>query len=423
MATRIRGVFIEALETGEYRYLPPAPFTRGLLKNYASFLGFEPELILDQYDVERGIKPPSPSPAPMEPVERRAAATLPEPIIPPAPIITPDVSRPAQLSAERASSRARADLATAEPWEVPELPPIQLESAGIAARAEAPPVGIAAPEISTERVAARDQTSWTQRVSKSKIPEVVAGIAIAVALIGFVAFVYTRFIAPSSDRATQPVLAELVSTLSPTPEQTITRLPSPVPTFEATLAPVSNPPTATVVPTSAPVYPTLNVPPDAQMTVQLSANAPLWAWVVVDNVEVFKGNLEKDSRTWNAHERLYVQVKNIPNGSLIFEGKPILPRVFAERQVLERTWQMNSFGKPIAVAPAPFLPTIPPTATPTNTRTSTPTITPTFTLTSTPTLTPTLTPTPTITLTPTPTETLAEPTRVPRPCLISREEC
>jgi len=77
--TKIRVRYLSALERGDYRDLPGAVYTKGFLRNYAIYLGLDPEDVLRQWRRERGEQ------------------TAPEPIIvPPRPLEEP--SRPLHFS-------------------------------------------------------------------------------------------------------------------------------------------------------------------------------------------------------------------------------------------------------------------------------------------------------------------------------------
>jgi cytoskeletal protein RodZ len=59
--TKIRARYLAALERGDYRELPGAVYTKGFLRNYALYLGLDPEDILNQWRRERGdMGPPQP---------------------------------------------------------------------------------------------------------------------------------------------------------------------------------------------------------------------------------------------------------------------------------------------------------------------------------------------------------------------------
>lgn len=52
--TKIRVRYLGALERGDYRELPGAVYTKGFLRNYALYLGLDPDEVLDQWRRERG---------------------------------------------------------------------------------------------------------------------------------------------------------------------------------------------------------------------------------------------------------------------------------------------------------------------------------------------------------------------------------
>src|SRR3989304_156994 len=58
--TKIRARYLAALERGDYRELPGAVYTKGFLRNYALYLGLDPDDVLNQFNRERGRPPPEP---------------------------------------------------------------------------------------------------------------------------------------------------------------------------------------------------------------------------------------------------------------------------------------------------------------------------------------------------------------------------
>ena len=70
--TKIRVRYLAALERGDYRELPGAVYTKGFLRNYALYLGLDPDDVLLQWRRERG-----------DPREPQAVITVPRPIATP----------------------------------------------------------------------------------------------------------------------------------------------------------------------------------------------------------------------------------------------------------------------------------------------------------------------------------------------------
>ena len=68
--TKIRARYLAALEQGDYRELPGAVYTKGFLRNYALYLGLDPELVVAQWKGEVGesrrSEPTTIAPRPLE---------------------------------------------------------------------------------------------------------------------------------------------------------------------------------------------------------------------------------------------------------------------------------------------------------------------------------------------------------------------
>ncbi len=80
--TRIREKFLGALENGDYHSLPGAVYTKGFLRNYAEYLGLEPDELVAIYQQERGIPEPPRSFEPMKPIMRRNLILTPAILVP-----------------------------------------------------------------------------------------------------------------------------------------------------------------------------------------------------------------------------------------------------------------------------------------------------------------------------------------------------
>ena len=75
--TKIRARYLAALERGDYRELPGAVYTKGFLRNYALYLGLDPDDVLDQWRQERA-----------DAREERPALAVPRPMVAPRPGLT-----------------------------------------------------------------------------------------------------------------------------------------------------------------------------------------------------------------------------------------------------------------------------------------------------------------------------------------------
>jgi cytoskeletal protein RodZ len=69
-AIKIRSTYLQALEDGQYELLPAAVYIKGFLKNYAQFLGLDPQEVLSLYQAP-GVTTAAPFVPPMlnEPLE------------------------------------------------------------------------------------------------------------------------------------------------------------------------------------------------------------------------------------------------------------------------------------------------------------------------------------------------------------------
>jgi cytoskeletal protein RodZ len=70
--TKIRERYLGALEAGDYDDLPGSVYTRGFLRNYGSYLGLDPEYLVDLYRLETSSTTERPAlPAPPRPLATR----------------------------------------------------------------------------------------------------------------------------------------------------------------------------------------------------------------------------------------------------------------------------------------------------------------------------------------------------------------
>ncbi len=63
-ATSIRAIYIQAIEDGKYDVLPGEVYLKGFIRNYASFLGLNPQAVLEVYRDSQSPPPPAAPAAP-----------------------------------------------------------------------------------------------------------------------------------------------------------------------------------------------------------------------------------------------------------------------------------------------------------------------------------------------------------------------
>lgn len=80
--TRIRDKFLRALESGDYQTLPGVVYTKGFLRNYADYLGLDPDQLIAQLQAERGSSDGPRSFEPMRPIMRRSVILTPAVLVP-----------------------------------------------------------------------------------------------------------------------------------------------------------------------------------------------------------------------------------------------------------------------------------------------------------------------------------------------------
>jgi cytoskeleton protein RodZ len=87
-ATKIRRRYLEAIEAGDFDQLPDGPPGRGFVRNYARYLGLDPEAAIHLFESEVGVPllmlkdPAPPPPTPYRRVSKYTQLALPEPRTP-----------------------------------------------------------------------------------------------------------------------------------------------------------------------------------------------------------------------------------------------------------------------------------------------------------------------------------------------------
>jgi hypothetical protein len=208
---------------------------------------------------------------------------------------------------------------------------------------------------------------------------ILLGLAIIVGCLALALFAFSRIVPVITSLASAPPTATLTRIAATrTPTATPGAIPTQVPMLVATAPPFTTFP-GTPSPTLR-VTPQRTLETFAGLNLDIEVTEPITAQVGVDGAWTFTGPIAPGTaRAWSAQNSLYLRVEN-PKGALIlFNGKPVLPRTYAERNLIERQWILNARGTPVSTAPVPPAAATPPAA-PTSpsvpARSPTPTLTP-----------------------------------------------
>jgi hypothetical protein len=376
MDTRVRANIIEALEAGDFARLPPEPFLRGLVRTYANYLGADP-LEAVRLLVADLAAPPPPKPRPVPPAPpppRQPLRTLPRldrKKTAPAPT-TDDIHRPRSEPEPIRSAFA--------PTEWRSIPSPRLETP--------PPIPPPPETLERDALAPRFEPPSILRdiATRVRLPiPAIIGIGIAALIIlgacGFLALSQLSSMVSVATRRTPTPTRVLATVTLPIPGG---GAPTAVPTFAATAPPFATFPGNPTPPRRTPTRRPIDA--NSPLNLDIDTNEAIKVIIGIDGVQVFSGAMDPGtSRSWSAKDSLYMRVENAKGAEIFFNGKQILPAIFAERTVMERQW-ITTRGTPASARPTP-------PKTPTPIRTPTPTPTPTQEQ-------PTEIPTPTPTLTP-----------------------
>ena len=308
-ATRIRQKFLKALEEENYTALPAEAYVKGFLRNYALYLGLDPEEVLALYEGRDAKGKAAPAkPGFFEPMDISLAAP---------PWLTPDLVIGALLIVALLAFGSWAAwhylAPTARVW------------------------------WSSWRAVATVTPSPTATTSE----EVILPPATSTATLSTTPTAMPTAIPTATAIAIPAVTATAIPTVTPAVVSTFT--PTTVPTRTSA-------PTRTSVPTHTPT-PRVS----AGVEVELRIVEYSWLRVVVDGEEVFVGSLEAGTtRTFSGRESIALRCGNAGGVEATVNGEPL--GLLGERgQVVDVEWLAEG------ISPTPEVtvtPTITPTATP-----------------------------------------------------------
>lgn len=387
--TRIRTNIIQAIEDGNYASLPPAPFLRGLIRSYSNYLGIDPQEMLELYVADtqpiqpsqvRPIQTPSVTPSPPPSIPQQPLVPMPPAtpsVLPPKPLPT-IAHKPSETNGTPQEPGQPAFVAPTrqiieEPKPIEPITPSELAASTAPSFLPEPVVvpmtsDMPPPDMPPEMLPPPEHIEHpNQTQPQSEVQEFVAyvmqrGLPIPVFALVILAAILSC-VAITMLVATQvgPIAQMIQSAPSATPTRapaTATRpivpgsAPTSIPTLAVTAAPF---PTFPGNPTATGAAPrrTLETVSGLNLDIDVGTES-VNVQIGVDGVMAFSGTLASGvSKSWTARDTLYMRIENSKNATIKFNGKQVLPNVFAERTLMERQWTYNERGVPVLETPMP----------------------------------------------------------------------
>lgn len=343
-ATKIRRRYLEAIETGDFAQLPDGPPGRGFVKNYARYLGLDPEAALKLFEEEVGVPvlmlrdPAPPPPARHKPVSRFTQVALPEPRA--ADAAREDAASESALAeGVRASLQqavVRRDGTTGKAIVMSVARPLRASGSSFRLKDIRGPFAEYDPNKISARgpkplFSAMPRPSWIERY----LPYGLGALAVAGVLALFVLVIaptageWINSILPSQTQAASPdapAFVPQVTIFAPQP----TRMP----------APADQPAPAVALPANEVVEPPVSAQPAPSGGLQLALDARERAWVrvKVDGSVVFQGIPPiGPGIPFNANQDIQVETGNAGAFDIILNNVRLGP-LGARNETVVKTW-------------------------------------------------------------------------------------
>ena len=285
--TRIRRVFLEALEEERFDALPADVYARGFLQNYARFLGLDPTELLAAYRAAKGGKAASMPTVLSEPLVRGPRSAI-------WPAVFLAVMALAVLALAGWYAYNRFYLGQ-DPWPRRLTPPASEPTATRSVITFAP---------SPQPTTAEPTPSPT----------------------------------PSAEATATPTALALLPTATPEPATTATVLYTPTQRATAIRQP-TNTPAATITATATPI-------PEGAIRVAARVVAKTYLLVTIDGQKAYEGILDAgDSRLWVAQRSLALRVGNAAGIKLVVNDVEVAP-LGTSGQVVDVTYTLENLPKP-----------------------------------------------------------------------------
>ncbi|MFC1466807.1 MAG: RodZ domain-containing protein [Candidatus Brachytrichaceae bacterium NZ_4S206] len=350
-ATKIRRKYLEAIEAGDFAQLPDGPPGRGFVKNYARYLGLDPEAAIKLFEAEVGVPvlmlrdPAPPPPVRHKPVSRLTQVALPEP-------------RAASAANEHAASKnaladgvhaslqqavVRRDGTTGKAVVMTITRPLRASGSSFRLKNIRGPFAEYDPNMMSARgpkqpFSAMPRPSWVERY----LPYGLGALAIAGVLVFFALVVVpaasewiSATLPPQTQAATasEPEFVPQVTIFAPQPTR--------APTIADQPAPASAPPAnEAAAPAEQPFAPAQPVPISG-LQLALDARERAWVRVKVDGNVVFEGIPPiGPGIPFSANQNIQVETGNAGAFDIILNNVRLGP-LGARNETVVKTWNAS----------------------------------------------------------------------------------
>jgi transcriptional regulator with XRE-family HTH domain len=349
-ATKIRRKYLEAIEAGDFAQLPDGPPSRGFIKNYARYLGLDPQKSLSNFEAEVGVPVVQlRDPVPPPPERTRAVSKLTQVAMPDVRWrgAMPDDDADLDVMAEGDAGSADGEALNADGMALAPLdgttgkavvikPRSVLRATGSSFRLKKlkGPFEQYDPNMLTRRGSTRAPFSSLNPSAASRYAPYVLGAIVTLAFIGLMGFVVLPRAgealstiqlpqlssAPTSASEDQPVIAVTIFATQPS---------------EQSQSVVVTPGAPTVIGTADPAQPVQPLP-GGGLQLALDARERAWVRVRVDGNVVFEGILPIGPSTpFSAQQDVQVETGNAGAFDVILNNVRVGPLGVRNETVLK----------------------------------------------------------------------------------------
>jgi len=340
-ATKIRRRYLEAIEAGDFAQLPDGPPGRGFVRNYARYLGLDPQAVIGLFEAEVGVPlimlhdPAPPPPVRQKPISRFTQVALLGPHLAETDGSTDEKTMEAeQASASLQQAVVRRDGTTGKAIVVSASRPLRAGGSSFRLKNVRGPFSEYDPNMMSARGPRQPFSAMSRPSPIGQALPYALGAVVVVGALAFFALVLL------------PAAQEWINTALPSQPQATAREPEFVPQVtifapQPTPAPVVAEPAAAGEPPMAEPSPLAQPAPVGSLQLALDARERAWVRVRVDGSIVFEG-IPPIGRgiPFSANRDIQVETGNAGAFDIILNNVRLGP-LGARNEAVVKTWNAS----------------------------------------------------------------------------------